>query len=230
MKRILIISILTLSLLKASTLLLDDRVFSDKNATEIVLFFNSPYSLKIEKKIYNNRIVVNLKDIKIEKEIFKEINSTTIKNYKIYQKRDGIEMVIATKNAKNLKIFRDDKDFKIKIKISSIYSKKNQNRGEIKIIYDNSPNLFLIIISILLLLIIVYLIYREKKGERKEEYEDFKIISQKKLDRDNRISLILFKGREYLILTGNSTLLLNGEENENRDFKEMIEKYKRVNS
>ena len=81
---------------------------------------------------------------------------------------------------------------------------------------------------VVLAIIIAFLLFMKKIVEKKNITglisNDIQIKSTKMIDTKNRISVISYKDKEYLVLLGDNNLLLDSFDSFDKDLKEVIEK------
>ncbi|RUM67480.1 MAG: hypothetical protein DSZ06_01090 [Sulfurospirillum sp.] len=236
MKVLLYLILLSIHLIASE--IVSHRVYEKDGRVDIMLTFDSEYEGKISQKKDKNSIILILSDATIGSNLTKSIRSPFIQKMQLVPitngtliKLEGDEKFIvqASKTVDNFGlrlritptliqndsldeklIVNEDEDFKI------------QTKKE-----ENIANAYLKVLFVLALMVaFLYLLKRwlENRGgtlskngsswlfDKKEKIDStskIKILNQKALDHKNRVVLISFEDKRYLLLLGETNLLLD---------------------
>ncbi len=232
MKQSLLLLLLSLSLFAGTVI--NQNIYEKENSVDVMLSFDAPYEGKIiQKKEAENRVFI-LDNTTIEKKSVTDINSHIVQKLqlipfdgKLFIELSGVDdfEVDASKTVDNyglrLRVTPSSTLTDIvPIKEPSFETKKEDNIGAA----------YLKVMLILALLIaFLYLLKHwlqkragdfqgnwlfDKKSEK--SHQGIKIKQQRAIDVKNRLALISYRDKEYLLLLGTSNLLLDTFESENR--------------
>jgi hypothetical protein len=203
MKKI-ILSIFATFLFAANLINVD--FFSHKNFVDVLFSLDSKFDGKVI-KISNKEYY--LKNIKFDKEIYKKFNTDYLKSLEIIPYKDGIKIKIEGSKF-TTKFDLTPEGYGIRLRI------KNIAKNEVKALMAQNPQsgidylTYFIILTILIILAIILWIIKKKSPKLPVKKNiPMGIVVQKPIDAKNRIVLFEFNKRKYLILVGNTNILLD---------------------
>ncbi|WP_457560509.1 hypothetical protein [Caminibacter sp.] len=185
--------------------------FPHKNFVDILLSFDSKFNGKVV-KIDNNTYL--LQNATTNKEYVKKFDKGILKEIDVKPSKNGI--LVKFKRIKDSKISfaLTPEGYGIRIRVLST---KPAKIDEIQKLTAKNPEstidyfTYFIILAILIILAIILWIIRKKapKLPIKKSEISMGVLLQKPIDAKNRIVLFEFNGRKYLMLVGNTNLLLD---------------------
>jgi flagellar biogenesis protein FliO len=188
-------------------------VYPSDKKIDMMLSFDAKYSGKVSKYKSDSIVKIKLFDLKISKSISENINSSIIKKFQIIPLEDRVEILIETKTNVNIDISKTVDESSIRVELSE--------KKELKLKEDNMIDYerYFIVMGILFIIVIVLLYFKKQvengqiswiKKNSDNLPKDLEIVFQKPVDIKNKIILISFKNKEYLVFVSpNSTILLD---------------------
>ncbi len=207
-----------------------------------MLTFNEPYPGKISKSQTKGSMILALKGVNFpKKKVEKKVDSAFIDSLTIASLEDKIliELKSKTKIVVNASKTIDNTGLRIRIEKES--AKKTDNEALMPIPQKSSPQIqnydfgssFLkILLTLALLIAFLWILKKwlQKKssgwlfGEQNKE-QKIKILMQRAIDMRNRVVLISFEDKKYLLLLGENNLLLDTFTDDNEAaFESLLQK------
>ncbi len=225
MKRSLLFLFLSLSLFAGNVI--NQNIYEKENSVDVMLSFDTPYKGKIiQKKEAENRVFI-LENTTIDKKSITEINSHVVQKLqlipfdgKLFIELSGVDdfEVDASKTVDNYGLRLRITPLIGTADIAPIKEASYETKKE-----DNIGSAYLKVLLILALLIaFLYLLKNwlqkrggdfqgtwlfDKKGEK--NHAGIKVKQQRAIDVKNRLALVAYRDKEYLLLLGSSNLLLD---------------------
>jgi len=212
--------------------LINVNFFPQKNKLDILLSFDAKFNGKIIEKSKNNFLITNVFSIK---SFDKKFNNFFIKEIKISPSNNGILLKLSTNTKYKTSVALTPDGYGLRFRII------NANPVEVKtqnIKFGNESELdyisYIIGLSILIILALALYIFRKKIVTKLPAKGKLNILFQRPIDAKNKVALIEFNNRKYLVLVGNSNILLDVfDENmvnisTNRDFDEYLKSNEEV--
>ncbi len=184
--------------------------FEHKKFTDVLFSLDSKFDGKVI-KLSNSEFY--LKNIKSDKEIYKTFKKEYLKSIEIKPYKEGVKVKIEGENF-TTKFDLTPEGYGIRLRIkSTAIDKKN----EVKELLAKNPQksvdyfTYFIMLAILIILAIILWIIRKKapKLPMKKSELSMGVIIQKPIDAKNKIVLFEFNKRKYLMLIGNTNILLD---------------------
>jgi len=217
------------------------NIYQNPNRVDLMLTFDEPYPGKISKSQTKGSMILALKDVNFpKKKIEKEIDSAFIDSLTIASLKNKIliELKSKTKIVVNASKTIDNTGLRIRIEKES--AKKTNDDILMPIQQKSSPQLqsydfgssFLkILLTLALLITFLWLLkkwlYKRSSdwlfGKQKSEHK-IEILMQRALDMKNRVVLINFEGKKYLLLLGENNLLLDTFSDDEAAFESLLQK------
>jgi len=227
--------------------IVNQNIYEKEDSVDIMLSFDSPYEGKIIQKREGERRVFILKDTNIGEKVTKDIDSYIVQKLQLipYQNQLFIELsglddfeVDASKTVDNYglrlrirpltALNKEPLDFEKEVQ--KIETKKEDNIGSayLKV---------LLVLAVLIGFLYLFKNWLLKRGGKiqgnwlfdksaQREKSDIKIVQQKGIDVKNRVALIAYKEKEYLVLLGNSNVVLDSFDTKHattqNDFDEVL--------
>jgi len=206
--------------------LIDVNFFPQKSKLDILFSLDSKFNGKIVEKNKNIFLITNVYTIK---SFDKKFDNFFIKEIKISPSNNGILLKLNTniKYKTSVALTPDGYGLRFRIINTKPIIIKSQN---LKFANDSGLDLvsYFISIAILVILAIALWLFRKKIIKKLPAKESLNILFQKPIDAKNKIALIEFNNRKYLVIVGNSNILLDVfDENminisTNREFDEYL--------
>ena len=255
--KLLIAFILTISYAFASNLL-TYNIYERSDRVDVMLSFDSPYDGNIYQKKEGNSIGLTLNGLIFDEKVSKNINSNIVQELNILPSNNstlvqlvgnGPISVIASKTVDGFGLRIRSRPLSASAEVETMPVKETPT-SNVKTTRSPLPTQdslvdarYITVIGVLFVLVIFLMWLRVKitKINRNStkvpanwlfknagSNEMMKVLYQKPLDNQNRVVLFDFQGRQYLVMTGNSNVLLDkvndtSVESEN-DFQEVFEK------
>lgn len=225
-----VLFILILGIYSFASNLLTYNIYERSDRIDIMLSFDAPYDGKIYQKASENSIVLTLDDLSFDQNIDKSINSKILQKLNINPVKNKT-IITLTSNKKiqiNASKTIDDFGLRIRIKSPEIISKEQIKTSEnvlaipAKESQASINSRYISVIVVLLLFIIVLFVMKKiinlNKGSSKipmnwlfknSTQEQVNILHQKQIDNQNKIMLLEYQSRKYLVIIGTSNILLD---------------------
>lgn len=210
--------------------LLTYNIYERSDRVDIMLSFDAPYEGQIFQKKGNNIISLSLSDLFYDKLVEKNINSKIVQELTIDPTQNSTIVTLKSNKAIGVFASKTIDGFGLRVRIKLLAPPVSAAKTPLPEVAQASSafdvvdsRYFLLIGVMILLLIVLYwakwkikkhkLGFKPKKKSKswlfKTEIDDIEILSQKIIDGNNRIVLFGYKNQQYLVLTGNSNILLD---------------------
>lgn len=190
--------------------LINVNFFEGKNKLDILFSLDNKFNGQV-KKVNNSSFIIT--DIKTNKVIQKEFNKKFINSIIISPADNGVKIdILANKKFKTSVALTPD-EFGLRFRIEKIVP-SNLNKTKEKIQFSTNQqklDLFSYIIGIVILLLIaIFLWFLKRKAINLPIVkENMKVLVQKPIDAKNKVVLFEYQNRKYLMLIGNTNVLLD---------------------
>ena len=190
--------------------LINVNFFEGKNKLDILFSLDNKFNGQV-KKVNNSSFIIT--DIKTNKIIQKEFNKKFINSIIISPADNGVKIdILANKKFKTSVALTPD-EFGLRFRIEEIVP-LNLNKTKEKIQFSTNQqklDLFSYIIGIVILLLIaIFLWFLKRKAINLPIVkENMKVLVQKPIDAKNKVVLFEYQNRKYLMLIGNTNVLLD---------------------
>jgi len=206
--------------------LINVNFFPQKSKLDILLSLDNKFNGKIVEKNKNIFLITNVYTIK---SFDKKFDNFFIKEIKISPSDNGILLKLNTDIKYKTSVALTPDGYGLRFRI--INTKRAEvNTQNLKFANDSGLDLvsYFISIAILVILAIALWLFRKKIIKKLPAKGNLNILFQKPIDAKNKIALIEFNNRKYLVIVGNSNILLDVfDENminisTNREFDEYL--------
>lgn len=230
-----------------ATNLLTYNIYNNPNEVAIRLAFDTPYNGQIFKRSENGATSLTFLDLKYDKTIQKSLDSKILENINIEPIENGTIItlkspqkvgVFASKNADNLALRISVEPINPKLSSTPLPKKPQTISSSLDLqsdIFSKINKQYIIVVSLLfVLLIFTYWLKSKVKSKNKKSWlfksspKNINVLTHKMLDGANKVSLLEYNGVQYLVLTGNSNIILDKFNSPNQakdddDFEAMFE-------
>jgi len=238
--------------------LLTHNIYERSDSVDIMLSFDSPYGGKISQKKDKNIITLTLSNLVYDRTIKENVNSDILQAITIKPNNDNINVIIKSQNSIATIASKTADGFGLRIRTkptikTTIKKVGKPTSSKTTLIAESSKNLidWQYVGTILLLAIMILFMFwiikkiNMKRKQAKENNQnipnnEINILHQKQIDVNNSVVLLGFQGKKYLVMSGNSNLLLekfskdNIKDDENfeksfEDNRKKLDKYLKIN-
>lgn len=213
-----------------SSNLLTYNVYERNDRIDLMLSFDAPYEGQIFQQKGKNIISITLNDLIYDSLVEKSINSPIVQDLVIDSTETSTLITFKSKNSMAVYASKTKDGFGLRIRVKpmappiSVAKPPISNTESLSSTIVDARYLTVIGVMFLLLVVLYWIKWKIKKirlaqpnktGKKtkswlfKNDPGDIQIISQKMLDNQNKIALITYKNRQYLILTGSSNIILD---------------------
>ena len=190
--------------------LINVNFFNHKNFEDILLSFDSKFDGKVV-KIDENKYL--LRGVSANRDFTKMFDKGFLKKIEVKPQKEGVMVLLDTKENTKISFALTPEGYGIRIRVKNI-SPKSEN---IQHLTSKNPGdsidyfTYSIILAILIILAIILWIVRKKAPKLPIKKADISmgVLIQKPIDAKNKIVLFEFNKRKYLMLVGNTNLLLD---------------------
>lgn len=219
--------------------LLTYKIYDRENRIDLMLTFDEPYNGKIKKRKIEGYTIIKLYDLKYNDEIKESVDSKVAKEVDIIPRKNSLYVLFKSQKDIDLQVDKTIDNFGLRIRallknpmpepepmpvVSPIKDKKDEveeKKDDLKIGENSSLSIgYGYYIALFSLIVIAFILYflrnalRDKKSVggwlfKKVKNNEIEIKFQRPLDARNRVVLIEYKNYLYLLLIGNSNLLLD---------------------
>lgn len=242
-----------LSWLNASNLL-TYNVYERSDRVDIMLSFDAPHEGSIAQKNDASSITLTISDLSYDKLIEKSINSIIIQELSIIPEKNSLKVVLKSDKKISVVASKTVDGFGLRIRGSIMQaptqplpsSEKASSPSEQSSAFDAVDTRYVIVIVILLALLVLMFWIRKKFAGRAIQpnsgkswlfspktgvTQEVTLLHKKTLDTQNSVVLFEYENIRYLVMTGNTNVLLekfqNGEVKNNSDFEKVFEENRR---
>ena len=189
--------------------LINVNFFEGKNKLDILFSLDNKFNGQVKKVNSSSFVITNIETNKvIQKEFNKIINSIIISPVD-----DGIKIDILANEKFKTSVALTPDEFGLRFRIAKAVSLgSNQTASKLQFSNDQQKlDLFSYIIGMIILLsVAIFLWFIKRKGINLPiARENMKILIQKPIDTKNRVILFEYQNRKYLMLIGNTNVLLD---------------------
>ena len=227
--------ILSFFIFAHATNLLTYNIYERSDRVDIMLSFDSPYTERIFQKKSDDATILTLKNLNFSDDITKSINSKIVKELKIESLQNST--LITLKSDKKIGIIAsktvDGFGLRIRAKLTqtpAVSTLKTPTVSKTTLTDKKTKRLsgqngvqidyryYLVLFVLFVLMIVLYIVKRKVAGGKALDHwllkptsakESATILFQKPIDTKNKIVLLEFANTKYLIVSGNSNLLLD---------------------
>jgi len=206
------IFILLLGVLLFGANLINVNFFDGKNKLDILLSLDDVFKGKVKQISKNSYILTN---IKTDKLIQKEFKKNFINSIIISPEKDGVRIDITSEALIKISPALTPDGYGVRFRIINNKPLKSQNiqKENINNLTANRQGLdtlsYIVGIMILFILAIMLWFIKRKTLNFPKLKEDMKVLAQKPVDAKNKIVLFEYQNRKYLMLIGNTNVLLD---------------------
>lgn len=258
--RLFVALLVFLSWVNASNLL-TYNVYERSDRIDVMLSFDAPHEGSISQKNDATSITLTINDLGYDKMIEKSINSNIIQELTIIpEKNNTLKVVLKSDKKVSVVASKTVDGFGLRIR-SSVMQAPTQSSSEavsssLPTVPSSSADLidtrYIIVIAILLFLVIVMFWIKKRlaiqtikpsnaaaqKGGKSWLFnpktgtqQEVTLLHKKQIDNQNSVVLFEYGTIKYLVMTGNSNVLLekfqNGEVKDDTDFEKVFEENRR---
>jgi hypothetical protein len=224
-KNFILLLLISLNLFGAN--LTSYNIYPNMDKIDIMLSFDEKYAGKVSRFESDGIIKIKVFDIKVSKSFKEELNHSLIKKIELMPYDDRIELLVHKNVDLKLEISKtvDEKSLRVSI-VKKIAIKPKQTSS------IDYPRYFMVM-SILMIIVLLLLYFKNRvengkipwlKKDSENLPRDFDVVFQKQVDIKNKVVLLSFKNKEYLVFVSpNSTTLLDSFENSKQeDFDKLL--------
>ena len=188
--------------------LINVNFFEGKNKLDILFSLDNKFDGQV-KKVSNSSFIIT--NIKADKIIQKKVNKGFINSIIISPVNDGVKIdILANEKFKTSFALTPD-EFGIRFRIEKITS-LNQTKSDLQFSNNQEKlDLFSYVIGIIILFFIAIFLwfFKRKAINLPIAKENMKVLIQKPIDTKNKVILFEYQNRKYLMLIGNTNVLLD---------------------
>jgi len=187
--------------------LINVNFFPQKNKIDVLFSLDNKFSGKVVEVKKNEFLITNIVSFK---SYDKKFNDLFVKEIQISPNEKGILIKLFTTANYKTSVALTPDGYGLRFRIED---KVKRTNNESLTFSSQQKELdyvtYLISISILLVLALILYFFRKKLNPKLPAKSNLNILFQKPLDAKNRIALIEFNNRKYLVIVGNSNILLD---------------------
>jgi len=243
-KRLFLLLIL-LPTISFSAKILSHNIYERTDRIDIMITFDTPYEGTLYQSQQNNHIKLTLHEATVEEPITKSLSNAFLISLTIASIGDHAEIILNTPSKTDLKASKTIDGYGLRLRLSKkISSEKSSLQTSISSVNKSLPTQkqnssielstsYYIAIAILIIAVIVLYFFRKKvsnstksgswlmgsRGLSTSSTQSANIIFQKPIDSNNRVVLIEFQKRRYLVISGNSNMLLDTFTSDNKPIR-----------
>jgi len=224
------IFLLLLPFLLFGSKILSYNVYERSQHVDIMLTFDTPYEGKLSQVKKNGNVILKLQGASIESPKIKTLRTSFLRKMTITPIASHTEIILQTAPDVKMSASKTSDAYGLRLrfsktapitKTSSIKQTNGSSASSLPTRGENKfNNAYYIVIAILIFGIILMLWLKKKMGSpnaKKSKWlfkggskkEGISVRFQKPLDPKNRVAMLDFEGQSYLVLLGNSNILLD---------------------
>ena len=190
--------------------LINVNFFEGKNKLDILFSLDNKFNGQV-KKVNNSSFIIT--NIETDKVIQKEFNKKFINSIIISPANEGVKIDILANEEFKTSVALTPDEFGLRFRIEKVVLlNSNQTKPDLQFSTNQQKlDLFSYIIGMIILISIAILLwFIKKKGINLPIVkENMKVLIQKPIDAKNRVVLFEYQNRKYLMLIGNTNVLLD---------------------
>lgn len=252
MKRLLLVFFLFSISLYASNLL-TYNIYERSDRVDIMLSFDAPYEGKIYQKKEDGAIILTLEDLYFDQSIQRTLQSPIVQALSLDSFKNVTVATLQSEKDFNIIASKTADGFglRIRARLAQVATKQsstksllpatspsNQSTQKPKVESPLLDGRYLSVVGVLVLLLLVLLWIKRRIGKTgntpslswigaPQNNKSIRVLFQKPIDAQNRVVLLEFGATQYLILSGNSNVLLDrfgdAKIKDDKDFKSLFE-------
>ncbi|MDF1880010.1 hypothetical protein JHD50_01630 [Sulfurimonas sp. MAG313] len=211
--------------------ILSYNVYERSNRVDLMITFDTPFDGKLSQIKKNNKIILKLDNASIEAPKIKNLNTSFLHKMTITPIGSHTEVILQT--AANIKMTasKTSDAYGLRLRFQKNVPVLQSSTAHVPALSSTSNletkqdaefnNSYYIVIAILLLGIFIMLWLKKKMGPSHDQgkqpwlfkttkkKEGISVRFQKPLDPKNRVAMLDFEGQSYLVLLGNTNVLLD---------------------
>ena len=215
--------------------LLTYKIYDRENRIDLMLTFDKPYNGKIKKRKIEGYTIIKLYNLKYNDEIKESVDSKVAKEVDIIPRKNSLYVLFKSQKDINLQVDKTIDNFGLRIRallkappkelepmpVVSPIKKEDKESDDLKIGQNSSISIgygyYIALFGLIVIAVILYFLRNALKDKKsvggwlfkKIKNNEIEIKFQRPLDARNRVILIEYKNSSYLLLIGNSNLLLD---------------------
>ena len=199
--------ILVLAVFLYGANLIDVNFFKGENKLDILFSLDDKFNGKII-KVGGNRYLI--KGIETSNDIEKNFNKFFLNSIIVTPKEGGVVLEIVSDKKYKVDVALTPDGYGIRFRIKNLKPKSVISKPNMPPAEGFSFVRYFIVVAILIILAII-LLYLKKKSFAKlpSLKNDMRVLSQKFVDAKNKVVLFEYQNRKYLMLIGNTNILLD---------------------
>jgi hypothetical protein len=230
----LIITLLLLGSTLFASNILSYKVYDRSDRTDLLLTFDTPFNGRISQKKALNKTTLLLYNANYTKQVEKSLPSHFISSFSIIPQNKRTALVLTLQKDTQFKVSKTVDNYGLRLRF---YKSKTATASSKTVTSQNLPSSSIsstlptqttgvsndkyILVVVILLLAVVGLFVIKRKMDKKGSgggwlfknqpapFENFNILFQKPIDNVNKVVLLEVNQRQYLVVLGNSHLLLD---------------------
>jgi len=185
--------------------LVNINFFTQPNKLDILFSLDAKFNGKIINAGKNRFVITNISS---DKEYYKKFDNFFIEEVTISPQNNDVLLKFKTDKRYKTSVALTPDGYGLRFRISNLEVKKE------KITFKNPENSldyfsYIISLAILIIIAIILWILKKKINKKLPVKGGLNILFQKPIDAKNRVALIEFNNRKYLVIVGNSNILLD---------------------
>lgn len=233
--------------------LLTYNVYERSDRVDIMLSFDAPHEGSIAQKNDATSITLTINDLSYDRLIEKSINSTIIQELSVVpEKNNSIKIILKSDKQISVIASKTVDGFGLRIRASILQSPAQKpaavtsSTSTSTSASDMLDTRYILVIVVLLILVGLMLWIKKRIGNpsvaktngkswlfnpKTGTSQEVTLLHKKPIDNNNSVVLFEYGSIRYLVMTGNSNVLLekfeNGEVKDNSDFEKIFEENRR---
>jgi len=228
-----------------SAKILSHNIYERTDRIDIMITFDTPYEGTLYQSEQSNHIKLTLNGATVEEPIMKNLSNDFLISLTIAPIGDHAEIILNTPSKIDLKASKTIDGYGLRLRLSKkISSGKNTVQTSTSSISESLPTQkrsssvklstsYYIAIALLIIAVIVLYFFRKKvsnaakggswlmggRGLSATSTQSADIIFQKPIDANNKVILLEFQKRRYLVISGTSNMLLDTFTSDNKPIR-----------
>jgi len=227
-----------------SAKILSHNIYERTDRIDIMITFDTPYEGTLYQSKQSNHIKLTLHGATVEEPITKNLSNQFLSSLTIAPIGDHAEIILSTPSKTDLMASKTIDGYGLRLRLSkSASSKKNLLETSASSVNKALPTQkrnssvelstgYYIAIALLFIAVVILYFFRKRvssstkggswlmgKGLGETSMQSADIVFQKPIDANNRVVLIEFQKRRYLVISGNSNMLLDTFTTDNKPIR-----------
>ncbi|TKX32602.1 hypothetical protein CQA76_02985 [Campylobacter aviculae] len=215
--------------------LIDYNIYDRNDRVDVMFSFDNAYNGKVSQTKNKNLILLTFNDLVFNKDELKKLNSRLVDKISISSKNSNTYVMLKNKQDVSVNVSSINDNFGVRIRVLE-YNQENtlnlnvstltKEKEDSDFLLKNTSsskydytNYILVMLVLIILLIVLWWLKRTIFFQKNGMSRDFHMVFQRFLDKNNQFMVFEYANKRYIVIVGNSNIILETTELTDRDYK-----------